>query len=974
VALEGYRLGGSQAQLRRLLSGLDTLTAKDGEPEERIKDLVAQALAWITADEPERARKLASRLHEVSFGIWHGDDDQICAWTEWWARAVSFDKALISQAGRLAGTIALLQREGRGSGQDKAAKTLLKTVTHCHPSLGISLKRWMLDKHGLRYNVSVAALVHAALTASEIPIELVTIVTQHLLVPFQRNCDTALARLVGKQCYATAAPPAARELLKNLGHAIEHNAFPSIRYAWWRSLADGVREAGGDATWLESKLSSLSPTDEESRDYPALTLTSGETISESQAAERITSLKDFVRLMDETADTNIPWYRLLRRVTAPVTEEQADALLARKERIVSEQVALTYFAEWLVSLGRRREAEELCQNALMASRPVGWHRWYDGGTRIYAWRGLLAIDRPRFKDNAFAAFIEDYLGERVGPQQIVTRLEQYTDILFADNVPIGEIFKEVQEHFSQLYEVATADSPADSVFSPHDEMGIDWMLLHLVAEDLCFPVAELQAEAHRALCAAILSRTADGPAVIEVRKLLLEDDDRQGRALAILQSIEDDRPDFVTLFFDRISELTASPSLTVRRLATRIASRFDLQLAEIDPLRSMLPATYLLTLPKFEIPTRSFGADAVSAHDPLPDTRDPLEIVNLWRDEIEILAKRSGVTLENLVARMIRVMRSLRPEEEWNKAAEQELQNWLKAARLELSYRRPRATIGQAAFARVVGELLDAGVIDANAVARIRNGIDLRDTRLALVEPADRPFEIALPVGKEMGTYPRKDWYQSSSESLEKILTRLRDGRYILGESTHFVRLDWRSPTERRFMMVCLPDYPIRADAQDGGELFPSLRRWLPATYPHASGAGDYPTTIIRGFTIGLDVTPDEWIALNPAIGRQLGWIIDPKGLFRWRDEHGQVMVESVWWRDGPIHRAPPRIHEICSEGWFVAASPDAARAIVRSVLSIGRLSLIVREIGPQEDEERLVGLVSERGRFDTEDGPTIST
>jgi hypothetical protein len=750
IALEGYRLGVSQAELRRLLADLDTLTATDGDPQERVKDLVAQALAWITAGEPDRARTVASRLHEISFGIWHNHDDQIHAWTEWWARAVSLDAALISQTVQFAGTIALLQREERGFGWDEATKTLLKTVVHWRPAAGISLRRWMLDEHGLRYTVSVAGLALAAITAPEIPIEMVIIVVRHLLVPFQPTCDAALGRFIAKQCYRTRSALAARELLEYLGRGIDHNTFPSIRRAWWRSLADGVQESGADATWVEARLATLPP-DEETSDYPSLTLASGEILSESQAARRIRSFEDFVRLLDETADANVRWYRLLRRVPSPVTDEQVNSLLERKERVSSDPLALTYLAKWLVALGRSYEAEVLCQNALEQSRPIGWHTWYDGGTRVRAWRGLLAIDRDRFKDKAFAAFIEDYLGEGLGPERIITRLDDYIDILFPDGVPVGEVFKEVQEHYSQLYDFAVAEVPPDCILSPHDETGIDGMLLRLVGEELCRPVAELQAEAYRALCAAILGRTVDGPAAAEVRGLLGGDDDQQGRGLAIIRSVEDSRPDFVPRFAERISELAASPSLTVRRLATHIGIRFDLQLTEIDSSRSTLPPLYRLTLPKFAMPDRSSAPDVVSRGDLLPDTHDALELVSVWRDNLEILAKHSGVALENLVARMIRLMRLLRPEDDWNKAAERKLRNWLQAARLEPSYRRPRAAIGQAAFARVVGELLDAGIIDATAIERVRDGIDLRDTKLALVEPADRPLEITPPVGDKMG-------------------------------------------------------------------------------------------------------------------------------------------------------------------------------------------------------------------------------
>ena len=41
------------------------------------------------------------------------------------------------------------------------------------------------------------------------------------------------------------------------------------------------------------------------------------------------------------------------------------------------------------------------------------------------------------------------------------------------------------------------------------------------------------------------------------------------------------------------------------------------------------------------------------------------------------------------------------------------------------------------------------------------------------------------------------------------------------------------------------------------------------------------------------------WLALNPALARHLGWQPAPAKLFAWQDEHGALLVESVYWVDG---------------------------------------------------------------------------
>jgi hypothetical protein len=75
--------------------------------------------------------------------------------------------------------------------------------------------------------------------------------------------------------------------------------------------------------------------------------------------------------------------------------------------------------------------------------------------------------------------------------------------------------------------------------------------------------------------------------------------------------------------------------------------------------------------------------------------------------------------------------------------------------------------------------------------------------------------------------------------------------------------------------------------------------------------------------------TPGEhWIALNPSIASALGWRLADTGLFRWVDQHGEVMVESIWWQDGPVNCWSEYIHEEVGTGWLVVGTPQALAKI----------------------------------------------
>ncbi len=86
---------------------------------------------------------------------------------------------------------------------------------------------------------------------------------------------------------------------------------------------------------------------------------------------------------------------------------------------------------------------------------------------------------------------------------------------------------------------------------------------------------------------------------------------------------------------------------------------------------------------------------------------------------------------------------------------------------------------------------------------------------------------------------------------------------------------------------------------------------------------------VIHHTGIVYDSPGDSWLALNPAIGEQLGWTLSEQGLFAWVDDNGDVMVESLWWVDGALaqcRRTASR--EEVGEGWLVLASEEAAKQL----------------------------------------------
>jgi hypothetical protein len=58
---------------------------------------------------------------------------------------------------------------------------------------------------------------------------------------------------------------------------------------------------------------------------------------------------------------------------------------------------------------------------------------------------------------------------------------------------------------------------------------------------------------------------------------------------------------------------------------------------------------------------------------------------------------------------------------------------------------------------------------------------------------------------------------------------------------------------------------------------------------------------------------------------------LSPDGLFRWIDDAGTVMVESIWWEDG-FPSAARNFEDEVGYGWLVVASASAWKVLAEVV------------------------------------------
>ncbi len=413
------------------------------------------------------------------------------------------------------------------------------------------------------------------------------------------------------------------------------------------------------------------------------------------------------------------------------------------------------------------------------------------------------------------------------------------------------------------------------------------------------------------------------------------------QALAVLESVLEQRPKAVAAFADKLSFLRASPNMTIRTMANGLMHAIDIPASSPDS--RPLAATYYLELPDFPVYDEVIPFASLPPGASFPDSDDPLEMVRPFQNDFELLSDLSGIPLQNLITRAAVLMKTLSPMENWNKEAEEDMKAWLNAANLKLTYHRLRPQQALRALNYVAAELADAGKLDDRARAAIKHLFIQHDRTMSCIEPAQRPADIVLPDSKKMGFYRDKDWVNKGADSFTLMPERFLDGRIVLAELTRICHLDWEMPTEYRFSMLCHPDRSLPEELRDAYQFFPYKSYWSAEDYPPFINSRE-PAIAIYGNPRTIELGGQEWLALNPTLALHLGWKSSNTAMFQWEDTEGCTTAESMYWKDGPIKRLPPRDDE-CSEGWIVLASVDAQEKVKSILRPIVRCKVVIRII-----------------------------
>ena len=894
----------------------------------RVEECVKHAEAWFKAGSRERAQHFLGLAVEVGFGVGYRNDYQMNQWIDW------LDKINEVEPEKAGGRISHFARAIRDLDESteretvvSAAEHLIATTFHWSPTRATQLFLWFADQWAVNYWKGMGSLLAEALKHPNPPTRATLLATSEFLLPFDTIGNTELMTSLAELLGDTEQEDRAISEIHRLISKVHRDASPSMRPTWFRGLSAGIDKTGLPNGIFTVDANDLKVEDNREGRYRSDQLTlsrDGEILDYQEVQERIKSVSDLAELLGQEAERSLfNWVPLVTQVISSQSDQGTLAELAglfRNRRSGNRIIAEV--GRRLAELGEEGSAWKMGKASLELSSGYDWLSRAGSGIKVDVFRALSCLDQERANALVYEYLAHDLEDTAGLTKEIPDLLADILDLV-EPTATVRDVWTEVEDHTSSLLGYSWSDPPTD-VFSgevsddtPHKA------IVELIAAQLGHPCVEMAQAAQRCLGQLLLDRASDVSDVLS--KALDQSDERRESVLMLIDSVSSIDPSAVSQFRETVCGFTVSASGL-----TRVMSR-----AIVRNCGWPEPATSRIFLP----------VPPIYSSIRLALNQELVRKVAPYDQKLKLISEVADVPVGNLHRRVEDIMHQIAPREtEWPDKAERRMGSQLMSVGIQLPYTKPRAYIARSAMFRAVAELVDGGRISPQRNDLLEKLLRTYDPRMVLEQPTRRPAQIRRAMETAPGE-KAEDWVQNVDNALSSTDWMPDDQRIVVGEASNLIiRRDRRSMTETRYSVLNAGNLALLSLEENPESMFGGVVRKHISEYPSLLDYSGRSKLVLRHTADWVDSPGGNWLALNPAIAIRLGWSIAVDGIFRWVDDQGRVMVESIWWMDGrPMLHADGLPEDEVGEGWLVLASESALGQIEEAFGSLSRRSAVVR-------------------------------
>lgn len=906
---KGYEPNKTKTQLRIIEESM----LVDHDIDSRITECLAHSRIWFILDELKEGEKWLKQAIKESIGVGYRTDYQFSTWIAWLRKINIKDSS--NAPTRIKWFLSRLnhiKETTEGGAYWNASEELLEITFERSLYDGLEQTIWQLDHDLIDFTDSMSLFIEYFIKRVKNKEELNSIVQLYsdFYLLLSESANSSLLKyilikgdeILGKEFLDKYVP----EIIS----AINIKAYEENRHYLLSEIDDYFSSKGLkiDEYYSDFDIPTKKERDNSSKSSNILVLKPNyEEIEESEVLEQIVSFDDFKKIVQEEdqANSTFDWSKVIDKIIPLLSSTQIEefANMAKTGRKESDFYAK--LSEAVYKLGDLKHATSIANKSIELSSEAGWVKNYDGGTRINAFNALKKIDPRLATEKAFDVFAYDIVNANY-PSSYIEHLEDIFPLLTEDYNE-EELWLEIFGYLQRLMSNSklVEDLPnLSSVDKPIMVTLVDY-LVYLSKS----PVALIKE--HSTI---LLARYINQNSVYALTQLLNGCIDDYSSMDVIMALSELNSPKINELK-SKIQNLSLSNDYQLRENSKYILTVLGEDIP--TPKNIKLPSVYSLYISD----SKKIEFDKeVDPYFPEVDINDPRDLIEPFEFLIRVLSEESGIDESNLIYRAHSIMKEIGLEEEWTVEYEKKLRNHLEEISLKYSYQRPRVIAARRAIMNVTNELIDSGVINGS---RIHAVFESHDYAVPHFNELAKPAFIQTIKELDFGGVGN-NWLDRINESTRLVETLLNygDNFKIIAEYSQVKNLDWGAPTEEYMTQIAVND---KFDENENS-IFVSLFHQLSGNYHYASGVSHF-IVVIRDHRFDQFDLKSNWIAVNPALARCLGWEPEPIKLFAWKNSQGELMAESIYWSNGNINMTPRKDGEV-GEGWFVIVSKEGLEHI----------------------------------------------
>jgi hypothetical protein len=439
--------------------------------------------------------------------------------------------------------------------------------------------------------------------------------------------------------------------------------------------------------------------------------------------------------------------------------------------------------------------------------------------------------------------------------------------------------------------------------------------------------------------------------IAALRDALSRTDEAAERTLMALDAVSSKDVTAVNPFREELERLGVSPNFTIRLIASRILARVQNQPLVVSTVEREVPAVFRLYLPEsaFHHTERTVRGELGPVF-----VGDPARELSPFDMELRAVAEATDIPEDNLFYRAVQHFRALRIRRTWLREqdvlAPTRLSAFLDQTGLRLTHNKPHIAPARQALAYVVAELYDGGYLTSDVLQWLVRRLIRYDPLFILERAAQRPSYIGQMGGisyEHSMMHLPDGWVDKAEDSLSLLYFSTPDDRIVIGERTRLRLLEDNWPEEERISVI----REERADrlwngldVQDGHPPFARVHGVQVEDYLHVYESADH--LMVVNDPYDHETPGSSWLALNPAVGKALGWRHVPGKWFRWVDRDGDLVAESLWWNDGPLQQYSVHLHVEVGGGWLVLVTRLGFEEIRQWATQLNRGGIVWRSLG----------------------------